>query len=98
MKITWIDPKSVLRLDKMFYRAGDEIPADGLTRERIELLKSQKKIRIGEETKKTVTREVYGMQVEASIIEKPVEEKPVEPRRGRKPREEVKTDDDSTEG
>ena len=94
MKLTWIDKKSVLRADKRFFKAGDEIPADVLSPGRIELLKSQKKIRIGEpEVRKDVApAEVFGMPVEAQVM--PAREpEPVKPTRGRKAK-----DDNSSEG
>lgn len=98
MKITWIDKKSVLRGDKKFYKAGDEIPAGSLSPARIELLKSQKKIRVGDEVKKNVVQsDVMGIPVEAEIMpakrEDPTEAAPVKPSRGRKAK-----DDNSSEG
>lgn len=98
MKLTWIDKKSVLRADKRFFKAGDEIPADVLSPGRIELLKSQKKIRVGEEVKKPViSAEIYGVPVNAVVTGEPVaveeQPEPVKPARGRKAK-----DDNRSEG
>lgn len=106
MKITWIDKKSVLRADKRFFKAGDEIPADVLSPSRIELLKSQKKIRVGDpEVKKDVVKsEIYGREVEAEIlpgvkksdsipVERPADDEPVKPARGRKAKDDNRSEE-----
>ena len=47
-KITWVDRKSVLYHNKRMFKAGDVIPADILPASRIESLKKEKKIVVGE--------------------------------------------------
>lgn len=103
MRVTWIDNKSVLRLEKKEYRAGMEVPAGKLSKATIDTFLREKKIRVGEEPKKnTVTQEIFGRPVEAVISEKQISEPETieeeKPRRGRRARQEVNEDDNSPEG
>ena len=91
MKITWIDSKSVLRLEKKVYGAGMEIPADKLSKATIDMLTRNKKIRIGDGPKKTTaTTEIFGREVEATITGEAAKKKK------KKPKEDG--DDNSPEG
>ncbi len=104
MRVTWIDNKSVLRLEKKEYRAGMEVPAGKLSKATIDTFLREKKIRVGEEPKKnTVTQELFGRQVETVISgnvtpDQPETAEEEKPRRGRKQKPEVNEDDNSPEG
>ena len=89
-KITWIDRKSVLYHNKRVFKAGDVIPADILPASRIESLKKDKKIVIGEikVNKSIKTVKLFDADIEAQVIQheeneimKQYEDKP---KRGRK--------------
>jgi hypothetical protein len=95
-KITWIDKKSVLYHSKRMFKAGDVIPAGIIPSSRIETLKKEKKIAIGEtkvdNSVKTV--KLFDNEIEAKVIqhEAPVqfEEKS---KRGRKSKAELEEEE-----
>ena len=70
-KITWIDRKSVLYHNKRMFKAGDVIPADILPASRIESLKKDKKIVIGEikVNKSIKTVKLFDADIEAQVIQ-----------------------------
>ena len=84
-KITWIDRKSVLYHNKRVFKAGDVIPADILPASRIESLKKDKKIVIGEikVNKSIKTVKLFDADIEAQVIQHKEKEMD-KPKRGRK--------------
>jgi len=62
--IKWIDEKSVLKVGKELFKAGDIIPADALSEKRIELFKSLKQLEV-------VEKEVAEVEKQIKIKDKP---------------------------
>lgn len=84
-KITWIDRKSVLYHNKRMFKAGDVIPAGILSESRIEALKKEKKIVVGEiKVDKSIRQaKIFNADVQAQVIQH--EEKEMDkPKMGRK--------------